>query len=595
MIKVKNGIYKSGGMLLLFSYILLFCGEALLRRDFFGMFTWMVSHPVSFLINWIVLFSLLVFMCTLFNRLGTGVLIVGGIYMTFCIISFYKFVISGEYLTPADLILAGEAASISKEMNIRIERHVVIGVVLSIASILAAYKWDVFHINRKYRMLCGVIFGTLFFTTAAIGAKVCPTGQDLQVDSQSITVNDQYNENGFIVGFTQEIVGLMIERPEGYSEEKVEDLLKPYEVSTPNQDFVKPNIIMIMSESLFDITRLPNVTFSENPLEKFKGYQTNYAGGNIVTSVYGGRTCQTEYEVLTGHSVYFTDPQNIAYMKLVNEDTPSIPKLLKEEGYQTLALHGYEKAFFSRDKAYENLGIDTFIASEDLENPKLAREYISDDALVDEVIKLYETKGDQPLFYHIVTMQNHMPYTEPYTANGITVNSPKLSEEEKSMVETYANGVKDSDIALDKLIQYFSKVDEPTIIVMYGDHLPALGDQHNAYKSLQYIDGDFDEEDCYNLYQTPFVMWNNYGLPSKDFGDIDASYLGSQVLQYIGYNKDPYMNYLTDAERTLKAYGEYFGLDQAGMVKNMNDLSEEEKKALDALWMIQYNRLGFNK
>ena len=591
---MKKHIFKIGRMLLFFSFIMLFCGEALIRQGFLEMFRWMIHHPIRFAINWMVLFSLMVFVCALFNKLGTGVLIVGCLYITLCVISFYKFRISGEYLTPADLILAGEAASISKEMNIEIEGNVVMGVLLSIVSMLAAYKWDIFRIEKKYRVLCSIIFGTLFFTTAVIGAKVSPLGEEMQVQSQSITVNEQYNENGFIVGFTQEIVEMIIEAPEGYSEEKVERLLKPYATELANEPFVKPNMIMIMSESLFDITRLENIDFSENPLGHFKDYQTQYAGGNIATEVYGGRTAQTEYEVLTGHSVYFTDPQNIAYMQLVDENTPSIPKLLKEEGYKTFALHGYEKNFFSRNRAYKDLGIDTFIASEDIENPDLARGYISDDALVDEIIKIYETKGDEPLFCHVVTMQNHMPYTDSYTANGITASGGDLSSIQESMITTYANGVKDSDKALERLTKYFSEQEEPTIIVMYGDHLPALGDQYDIYKQLQYIEGDFDKEDCYNLYQTPFVIWNNYGLPTKDFGTLDASYLGSQVLNYIGYNKDPYMNYLLDANKVLKGYGEYFQIDHEGLLKQRDELSDQEAKTLEELWMIQYNRLGFN-
>ncbi len=148
-----------------------------------------------------------------------------------------------------------------------------------------------------------------------------------------------------MIGFTQEVVDLIIEKPEGYSEDTVKNLLMPYKVDNPNNHFAKPNIIMIMSESLFDLTNLPGISYSENPLAYFQNYGENYVSGSIATEVYGGRTCQTEYEVLTGHSVYFTDPQNIAYMKLVNEHTPSIPKLLKEEGYKTFAVHGYEKAF----------------------------------------------------------------------------------------------------------------------------------------------------------------------------------------------------------------------------------------------------------
>ncbi|MBU3811503.1 MAG: LTA synthase family protein, partial [Candidatus Niameybacter stercoravium] len=365
-------------------------------------------------------------------------------------------------------------------------------------------------------------------------------------------------------------------------------------VDNPNNNFAKPNIIMIMSESLFDLTNLSGISYSESPLAYFQNYGENYVSGSIATEVYGGRTCQTEYEVLTGHSVYFTEPQNIAYMQLVNEHTPSIPKLLQKEGYKTFAVHGYEKAFFSRDKAYKDLGIETFIASEDFIDPTLARGYVSDETLVDKVIELYEDNQNEPLFCHVVTMQNHMPYTDTYTANGIRIEGDNLTEEEKSRLTTYANGVKDSDKALHKLIAYFEQVEEPTIIVMYGDHLPALDENYALYEKLHYIEGNFDEADCYKLYQTPFIMWNNYNLPAKSMGVIDASYLGSQMLHYIGYDKDPYMNYLVETKNHLKAYGQNFQIDQEGKLKSLEALSELEQSVLNNLWMIQYNRLALD-
>ncbi|MEF9958613.1 MAG: LTA synthase family protein [Niameybacter sp.] len=580
------------GWMMVFSLLILFCGEALLRQDVFGLFEWAYNYPTSFIINLILIFSLLMVFSMLFNKVGTGVLIVGGIYMTLCVISFYKFIISGEYLVPADLALAGEAASISKEMDITIERQVVIGVLVCLTIIISGFKCKWIEFRKGYRLAGSILCATLFFTTAVIGAKVCPREQGATSPKPSLTVNEKYNENGFIVGFTQEIIDLLVEEPEGYSKEKVESLLAPYTLGGSEEMDIKPNIIMIMSESFFDVTKLTEVTFSQDPLSFFRSCQNQLGKGNLSTAIYGGRTSQTEYEVLTGQSVYFTDPSNIAYNEFVHEDTPSLAKLLKAEGYQTMALHGYEKKFFSRDKAYPNLGLDTFIASEDFVAPDLARGYISDNTLVDHVVQLYEDKGEQPLFYHIVTMQNHMPYSDTYKTNGITVSGSDLSREQQDILETYANGLKDSDKALEKLVNYFSQVKEPTIIVMYGDHLPALDEQYSLYKDCHYIKGNFDAIDCSKLYETPLMVWNNYGLPSHDFGTIDTTYLSSQLLNYIGYHKDPYMNYLLDASKVLRGYGEYFDIDGTGQVQSPKARSAQEKEMLKNLWLIQYNRLG---
>ncbi|WP_054742711.1 sulfatase-like hydrolase/transferase [Cellulosilyticum ruminicola] len=161
-----------------------------------------------------------------------------------------------------------------------------------------------------------------------------------------------------------------------------------------------------------------------------------------------------------------------------------------------------------------------------------------------KVIEEYENnKQNGPVFIHTVTMENHMPYDDGYKMNNITVNNDKVSEESKNLLETYANSVKNTDKSIKYLIDYFSKIEKPTIIVVYGDHAPALGDDYKVYRELGYISqGDtLSIEDYMKLYQTPFMIWNNYDLEHKRYEIIDASYLGSLVLDYAGINSGSYI------------------------------------------------------
>lgn len=578
-------------MMLALSFMVVFVGEIILRQHLLEVVKWMMHKPMSFVMNWAIIFIITLIFTCLFNKLGSGFLAVSLIYITTCIVSFYKFQMSGQYLIPADLFLIGEATSISKEMSITVESHVVICALFIISAICIVYKIDLFEFAKKQRFAVVLLGMSILGTTIGIGAAVTIREEEAVEVWQEETVNEAYIEKGFLIGFGEEVAELIVEKPEGYSKEKVQAILEPYQLAEKEMN-IKPNVIMIMSEGFFDVNQLPEVTFSSNPLEHFEYYKATYGGGSIITPVYGGRTCQTEYEVLTGHSVDFTGADNIAYMRFVEEQTPSIPKLLKEEGYQTLAIHAYEKTFFSRDIAYKNLGIDTFLASEDFKEPKLARGYISDDQVVDKIIASYEAKEESgPLFMHVVTMQNHMPYVDAYKANGIEAKSKQLSKEKANSLTTYANGISDSDKALDKLIKYFEKQDEPTVIVMYGDHLPDLGENYGIYKQSGYVKDALDKEDYYHLYQTPFVIWNNYDLPSKDFGDLDASYLGSTLLDYIGYDKDAYMNFLDEQSKEIRAYNEAFTLDKNGDIKGQLELSAEEKKVLEEMWLLQYDRL----
>lgn len=42
-------------------------------------------------------------------------------------------------------------------------------------------------------------------------------------------------------------------------------------------------------------------------------------------------------------------------------------------------------------------------------------------------------------------------------------------------VDQYLSLIKKSDTALQELIEYYSQVDEPTIICIFGDHQPSGG------------------------------------------------------------------------------------------------------------------------
>jgi hypothetical protein len=99
------------------------------------------------------------------------------------------------------------------------------------------------------------------------------------------------------------------------------------------------------------------------------------------------------------------------------------------------------------------------------------------------------------------------------------------------------------------------------------------------------------QKDYFKLYQTPFILWDNYGLETKDFGYIDASYLGSTLFDHVGYTKDPYMNFLQEVKKEIKAYHPAFLIDKNGNFKSLEEANEEEASYLTKLWWMQYHRI----
>ena len=80
------------------------------------------------------------------------------------------------------------------------------------------------------------------------------------------------------------------------------------------------------------------------------------------------------------------------------------------------------------------------------------------------------------------------------------------------------------DTFIGDLIDAIEEADEPTVMIIYGDHIPALDVKEENYK----LD---------NLYQTRYVIWDNIGLEKKD-RDITSYQSGAMLLSDAGLSHE---------------------------------------------------------
>jgi phosphoglycerol transferase MdoB-like AlkP superfamily enzyme len=261
---------------------------------------------------------------------------------------------------------------------------------------------------------------------------------------------------------------------------------------------------------------------------------------------FGGNTANTEFEVLTGFSMDFLPPGSSAYSNYYNRQLPSLPLILKDKGYYNSAIHSFERGFWSRSRVYDYKGFDNFITNDSFDAEKdIKGWFLSEDSVVDMIIKDYETnkKTNEPYFAHVVTMQNHGSYQPDRYGDEqeIQVLSSILSEENKKILETYTQGVKDSSDAFVKLINYFRNRKNPVVIVFYGDHLGMIGENNSVYQETGFISdsSNLTDSDNLNLRRTPFYIWNSEKKQGKNVGTMNAFYLTPFVLNEINMPKSP--------------------------------------------------------
>lgn len=244
--------------------------------------------------------------------------------------------------------------------------------------------------------------------------------------------NNSYSTNGFILGFGMNIKYMIVEKPENYSNANVKEIIKElveaYDNENPtvevndiditssdgqaNDNNVnmlnsdeKPTIIMIMNESLADLSVIGDFDTNEEYLPFINSMEENTIRGYLNVSVFGANTCNTEYEVLTSNTMAFLPSGSIAYQQYMNSTQNSICTTLKNNNYECIAMHPNPATNWNRDKAYALIGFDSFIADDGFSEVSNVRGLASDATTYDKVIELYLNRDkNKNLFIFDVTL-----------------------------------------------------------------------------------------------------------------------------------------------------------------------------------------------
>lgn len=501
---------------------------------------WIINNPIESLFNYAIAFSLINILLVItgtkafFILAGLLFLILAALAQ----ISFSKIDLRGEPLTILDFRLLREAANIAGVLDFRYFLPIItVTVVLLICSaiILPFVKMK---ISKPFRLVVTVVcLGILFFGYESDINTLAKMKVNIPAD-----VSWNHNENGFMLATLVDSKFLKIPEPEDYSKETIEEVYKRmlkktqgYAKRGPKE---KPNVIFFMSEAFWDVKEGLNLPLNKDPIPNYRSIAGNTLSGFIEVPGIGGGTANTEYEVLTGLSKRFlkdfSTPYN-PYNSYIHGPIQSLARIFGEMDYQTTAIHTYHSWFYRRNEVYKHLGFDRFISLEGLlEEPKMEGAFAHDSEvnrlIIDEIKKTPERD-----FIHVVTMQGHGPYTDlKIPDRGIEINM-RLSDTSTKTIKNYLNLMGSVDESLLGLVTHFKEFPEPTVIVFYGDHIPALGNE--VYKELGF-----------NIYEakgrkTNMFMWSNYANFSGEV-DLDANMLGAFVLNKIGLADDLYMNYL---------------------------------------------------
>lgn len=398
------------------------------------------------------------------------------------------------------------------------------------------------------------------------------------------TASENQELNGFFLSFGISVKEMRMEKPAGYSKNSLIEVghkaTESYQ--TPVSVETKPTIIFIMNEAWSDLRVLGNLETTEAFMPFVDSLTGSVVKGNTYVEILGGLTANSEFEALTGDSLAFFSPTAIPYSLQVNHDMYSLARVLKDQGYQTMAMHPSGPGAWNRNKVYEYFGFDEFIDIAKFQTPYLyQRSFVSDECNFNEIIWQFEHKEESsPLFLFDVTIQNHGDYYGEIDLPISILTVGDTPAEEAGYLynaETYLNLMKITDDAFADMITYFETVDEPVILCMFGDHQPNLGD---SFYDVMFADDSLSQEEHLSRkYITPYVIWANYEVTFPDYGDMSANYLGAALLECAGVELPPYYQYL------IQLHEQYPVVSHQTVADIINDEPIRQYR------MLQYNHL----
>ncbi|NEW06256.1 LTA synthase family protein [Paenibacillus sp. SYP-B3998] len=577
-------IGKGRWPLLLTTLIPVLIMEILSRGHYLEMVSWSVQHALQFLFNsWIVLGLLLLFIAAI-GRTRIAYWVLSSILLILALISGVKLKILGVPLLPWDIVLTGETSDMVKYVTNVLNLRTLIGLLLFTGvSYVLLYRTRLFVKKVAWRERSFLAILALLMLTAVITDRPMPLQKWFGI--KALTWNQAQNTktNGFALATVLNTRSMFSDRREGYDDKAVAAIVnqtpKPIKVGSLTGN-VKPNVIVVLSESFWDPTIIKGVEFSQDPIPFFHKLQASGTSGWMLSPQYGGGTANVEFEVLTGNSMRFLPQGSIAYNQFITSEVDSLASIYARQGYTSTAISPFHNWYFNSNKIYEDFGFSKYIPIEYFK-PNYSGPYIADSEVAANIIHASD-QSEGPDFIFANTMENHFHYFPgKFPKNTIDVRGD-IAPSSQGMLETLAQGIQSADNMLKELVEHYEKSDEPTIIAFWGDHLPSLGDDYATYIDTKYISGKDDPDFLKKMYSVPLVVWNNFDTQRKDNLTISPSFLGPYLIELSKQQGSYYTDYLQELSKKIPVIppNDYY----AGMNIKEEDLRDYETLQYDILF-----------
>lgn len=553
------------------SFILVFLGESFHRGSIENGKKFLIDETTIFIFNYLI-FLMITSIAFFFKKTRLMYGIISTVIMCFYVASGVMLGFRGTPLIWADIFSFKEGLAIAGNyLNLSLLKYLAIGFLIII--FILAFLW----FTERYKSRNKIInpYGFIIFPLSIFLLSSFFVVAKKNIDVYRWDIPTSYAKNGFIYSFLDTAAGFKVKKPENYAKGAIDNIknnvIEENKLASNSEQMVSakpaklPNIIIVQLESFMDLERIKGLNFTEDPIPTFRKISEESTHGFLKVPTYGGGTVRSEFEVLTGLSTDYLPVGEIPNNNILKKQpVESLAYILHDYGYDTSVIHNYEGNFYNRDTVYPNLGFDRYISMEYMDKPTNGEWEFPEDVLNIAPIENILSNSDKPQFIYNVTVESHGGYSsedfDKYTVDG------DLDNEEKNEIQFYIEKLRGVDEYIKELIDYVEESGEPTVIAMFGDHLPSL-------KVINEDEGVLKEGD---KYLSDFFIWDNIGLP-KETLNMEAEEFTTYILDKLNMVSGV-MPTFHNAFKNDKDYKKNFELLQYDMLFGNKYILDDDKE-----------------
>lgn len=541
---------------------------------------WMNILPVVFLV------AIIYFAC---NSAAAAAMLGGALTMVLTWVNHFKLMFRDDPFLFEDLTIAMEARQMTESYEIVLSAEMIwMMALIAVVAVLFGFFGRVRI--RPMQLRLGVLLILIVTSVWGInshyisGPAYKQTANDTMINIWSST--QQFQVRGFVYPFINSLGSAFDKAPDGYSEKKAAAVLDGYEAADIPED-KRVNVISVMLEAYGDFTRFEELEFTNDPYHYMRELESEAYSGNLITNIFAAGTVDTERCFLTG----LVDLPNF------RRTTNSHVWYFEGQDYLTEGGHPSYDWFYNRRNVNRHLGFDNYYFDQDtymdLNDGKITA---NNDVLFDHLLERFEetTAKGKDLFSFSVTYEGHGPYTDlPFFWHEYMADKG-YDEYSYNTINNYFSIMEHAGYTVVQMVEELGESDEPVVLILFGDHMPWMGNSNSIYEDLG-IDLDTSTDEGFiNYYQTPYLIWANDAARAVlgfDFvGEgptLSPGFLMAHFFELAGWEGSEYIQYLNDVAEILPViHNSGIAIDAEGNI--IREPDEEQQALLDEFAKVQY-------